>query len=121
MNLKKVTLKELAELVSKKLTEHDIKAVLVGGACVSIYSDNKYQSYDLDYVSPDSTEKIGKALKELGFEKKGAIRHYENDDCPFFVEFPPGPIAVGYEFLLKGFNEMEGIVLLNSGSIRRSK
>jgi hypothetical protein len=49
MDPKNITLKELAAIVSKKLKEHKLDCTLVGGACVSIYSQNRYQSYDLDY------------------------------------------------------------------------
>lgn len=42
-------LKELACLVYETLKENGINPVLVGGACVSIYSHNRYQSSDLDF------------------------------------------------------------------------
>jgi hypothetical protein len=35
-----------------------MSAVLVGGAVVSIYTNNKYESYDLDFISPDDHVKI---------------------------------------------------------------
>ena len=107
----KVTLRKFAELISAELNNNNIKAVLVGGACVSIYSRNKYQSQDLDYISPDSTEKISEALKKLGFTKKGNFRHFSNVNCPFYIEFPPGPIALGNEFPKK-YNELASITLL---------
>ena len=112
-DLKKIKLKELADLVSKELSNNNISAVLVGGACVSIYSMNKYQSLDLDYVSPDSTEIIEKVLRGLGFIRKGKFRHYVNDKCPFYIEFPPGPVAIGNEFPITQFNKIKSIVLLN--------
>lgn len=46
-----VSLKDLAGLVSEAMRKGGVDAVLVGGACVTIYTDNRYQSYDLDYVS----------------------------------------------------------------------
>ena len=33
------------------MKNNGIEAVLVGGACVSTYSHNRYQSFDLDFVS----------------------------------------------------------------------
>lgn len=45
----KTTLKELAFIVGKVLKDCSIDAVLVGGAVVSIYSDNKYESSDLRF------------------------------------------------------------------------
>lgn len=47
-----IDLKSLAFLVHNTLKEHGIEAILVDGACVSIYSENRYQSYDLDFVNP---------------------------------------------------------------------
>lgn len=88
-NWKNITLREFAVLISKVLNKNEIMAVLVGGACVSIYSHNKYQSLDLDYISPDSTEKIEEALEKIGFTRKSALRHFSNEKCPFYIEFPP--------------------------------
>ena len=51
---KKIGIKALASIVSDKLNENGIDAILVGGACVSIYSENKYLSSDLDFVSSTS-------------------------------------------------------------------
>ena len=61
-DFKNITLKQLAGIISTKLQEHGIDSVLVGGACVSIYSQNRYQSYDLDYVTYEDTKKVAKAL-----------------------------------------------------------
>ncbi len=47
----KISLKELAGYVAEELRKRGIDTVLVGGACVTIYSENRYQSYDLDYVT----------------------------------------------------------------------
>ena len=43
-----ITLEQLAGIISGKLQEHGIDSVLVGGACVSIYSQKRYQSFDLN-------------------------------------------------------------------------
>lgn len=45
----KISLKEFAGYISEELRMRGIEAVLVGGACVTIYSENRYQSYDLDF------------------------------------------------------------------------
>jgi len=50
IDFKNLTLKEFAAIVSKKLKEHKLDCTLVGGACVSIYSHNRYQSFDLGTV-----------------------------------------------------------------------
>ena len=59
------TIEELAALVSETLRAAGISAVLSGGAVVSIYANNEYESGDLDFVSAASTAKIGEALASL--------------------------------------------------------
>ena len=93
INLSQLTLEELAALVSTKLHEHNIEAILVGGGCVSIYSHNAYQSYDLDYVTHEDLSKVAKALKELNFTQNG--RNFSHPDTSFYVEFIVPPVAVG--------------------------
>ncbi|MFH1379890.1 MAG: hypothetical protein ABII23_06390 [bacterium] len=109
-----ITLKELAHRASKALNDNNIKAVLVGGACVSIYTHNKYQSFDLDYISPDLTKNIEKVLNKMGFNKRGKFRHYEHNACPYCIEFPPGPIALGRELPITKFNTIHSITLLTA-------
>lgn len=50
INWQKIGIKELAGLISEKLREEGIDTILVGGACVTIYTKNKYQSFDLDFA-----------------------------------------------------------------------
>ena len=45
------TLQELASIVSQALVAGGVAATLLGGAAVSIYTNNRYQSQDLDFVS----------------------------------------------------------------------
>lgn len=58
----KISLKDFAGYISEELRKRGIDTVLVGGACVTIYSENRYQSYDLDYVTYEDMKKIKKAL-----------------------------------------------------------
>ncbi len=51
MDFSNPDLKELACLIYETLKNSGINAVLVGGACVSIYSHNRYQSSDLDFAT----------------------------------------------------------------------
>ena len=53
INFKKISISDLAALVNQKFIEHDMKTILVGGACVAIYSNHRYLSYDLDFVTFD--------------------------------------------------------------------
>lgn len=89
-----IDLKDLACLIYETLKESNIKAVLVGGACVSIYSKNRYQSYDLDFVTYEGYKMIEQSLNKLGFKQKG--RYFIHPNCPFFIDFVNPPVAVGY-------------------------
>jgi hypothetical protein len=100
INWKQITIKELAALVCHKLYEKDIDAVLVGGACVSIYTENKYISYDLDFVSYAALKDIAGPLSELGFKRESS-RHFVRKDCPYFIEFVAPPLSIGSERVKK--------------------
>ncbi len=100
INWKQIKIKELAALICHKLNEKDIDAVLVGGACVSIYTENKYVSYDLDFVSYARLKDITEVLKELGF-KRESTRHFVREDCPYFIEFVAPPLSIGSERVKK--------------------
>lgn len=93
---KKISIKDLASLVCRKLNEKEIDAVLVGGACVSIYTNYKYVSFDLDFVSHSSLKKISIVLSEIGFNRESS-RHFVKKDCPFFIEFVAPPLSIGNE------------------------
>jgi len=95
INFKNITIKELASVIAAKFEEHEIDSVLVGGACVSIYSKNRYESYDLDYVTHEDMKKIVPALKELNFQKKG--KYFVHPECPYFIDFVSPPVAIGDE------------------------
>lgn len=95
-----IGIKHLAAVISSKLNENGIDAILVGGACVSIYTRNKYLSSDLDFVSASSIKEISPVLAELGFDRKSS-RHFKRKDCPFFVEFVAPPAAIGDEPIKK--------------------
>jgi len=103
LDLRKVKVKELAGLVSEELRKEGVDSTLVGGACVTIYSNNKYMSRDLDFVTDEPLRKIGRVLKEIGFEKKG-MKYFESDMCPFSVEFLNAPVAIGNEVPVKKFD-----------------
>lgn len=84
---------ELAALVCSTLERHGVRVVLSGGSVVSIYSDNAYQSYDLDFIQIGLARATHPAMEELGFAKQG--RHWVHPRTVFLVEFPPGPVQVG--------------------------
>ncbi|RJQ31796.1 MAG: type II toxin-antitoxin system HicA family toxin [Actinobacteria bacterium] len=111
VNWETIDIKELAILISAHLAKNNISAVLVGGACVSIYSNNKYLSMDLDYVSFATLKELKNAMEKIGFYQKSS-RHFEHPNCRFFIEFPPGPIAIGQEMPIKEFKEIKTLTLL---------
>jgi hypothetical protein len=90
---KKMSLKEFAIFVASKLKEADIDVILTGGAVVSIYTNNKYRSRDLDFLSPTDHQSIKKAMYTLGFESSG--KDFYHTDSDFTVEFPGYELVIG--------------------------
>jgi len=89
-----MTLEEVAALVCATLDRHGIRAVLGGGAVVSIYSHNEYPSKDLDFIIEGISNRVAPAMQELGFTKHVG-RHWTHPRTEYWVEFPPGPVQVG--------------------------
>jgi len=108
-NWKKIAIKQLALLVSAELKKNKIDAVLVGGACVSIYTKNKYTSMDLDFVSSFSLEELKPVMGKIGFKQKG--RYFERPGCPLIIEFPPPPVSIGNEIPVKKFRQIKTLTL----------
>jgi hypothetical protein len=98
-----ISLKEMAGFLSEELRKKGIDTVLVGGACATIYSENRYQSYGLDYVTYEDIKKVKKALHELGFSEKA--RYFQHEGCQWLVEFVSPPVAIGNESIQK-FNSL---------------
>jgi hypothetical protein len=90
---------DLGAFVQEHLRRKGIDMVLSGGACVSIYSRNRYESMDLDMIHTSlmkpKRKTLCEAMTELGFTRDG--RHFKHPDTPLLVEFPAGPPAVGEE------------------------
>jgi hypothetical protein len=93
---KKIGIKQLAAFISVKLRECGIEAILVGGACVSIYTKNRYLSFDLDFVTHATLKEVATALADVGFRRERS-RHFIRSGCPFFIEFVAPPAAIGNE------------------------
>ena len=101
---KHIDIKDLAAIVTETLAKKGIDVLLVGGACISIYTVNQYVSGDLDFVSHGTLKEISEGLQEIGFHRKDS-RHFTRDNCPFFIEFVTPPAAVGNE-PIRSKNEM---------------
>lgn len=95
--IKDMTLGELAAYVCTHLKVNGIPCVLSGGACVTIYSDNQYQSYDLDFIEQVYTTRneIRTLMGELGFFEEN--RYFRHKETNYFIEFPSAPLSVGSE------------------------
>ena len=112
-SIKEMTQGELAAFVQSHLREKGIDVVLSGGATVSTYSSKRYISLDLDLVNRYFAKRrpLRETMQEIGFHEEG--RHFKHPDTQFFVEFPPGPLAVGAE-PVKQINELK----LSTGMLR---
>ena len=97
ISLARLSIGELAAFVADHLSSRGIDVVLVGGACISIYSENRYSSFDLDFVTTGLTnrQRIRSALAEINFVEEQ--RYFKNPETAYFIEFPSGPLAIGDE------------------------
>jgi hypothetical protein len=96
--IKDMSIGELAAFISSHLKHNGIEVVLSGGSCVSIYSQNKYASLDLDFIEYgiNSRRKLKTVLAGIGFIA-GKDRYFKSSETDIFLEFPPGPLSVGNE------------------------
>ncbi len=98
MNIKEMSPEELAAFVCSHLKENNIDVVLSGGSCVSIYSENKYRSYDFDFIPRDlflQRKRLKEVLLKIGYSEEN--RYFKHPDSEYLLEFPPGPLTVGDE------------------------
>lgn len=113
---------ELAAYVCTWLNSKNVKCVLTGGACVSIYTGNQYLSHDLDFIDTTFTarKEIIKYLKEIGFKQKD--RYFIHKETEFFIEFPAGPVSAGEEPIHKfkqiNFNTGKLVLLTPTDSVK---
>jgi hypothetical protein len=111
------TLQEVAAIVSSSLEQAGIAATLSGGAAVSIYTDNEYQSKDLDFVTAALVADLSPVLNELGFIHTGVPRmsQFSHPLTEWYVEFPPTPISFGH---LHVTHEQCAVLELSVGKLR---
>jgi len=97
MKIKDMSIKDLALYVSDYLNKNGIEVVLSGGACVTIYTKNKYLSYDLDFVllSYIASKRIKKVLERIGFQEEG--KYFKHKKSQYLIEFLLPPLSVGNE------------------------
>ena len=119
-----MTLEELATYVSQHLRTEGIDVVLVGGACVSLHTQNQYQTLDLDFVERYYTKRnaLKAALLKIGFTE--TRRYFTHPDTQYFLEFPKAPITVGNEPVSRfetRTNEFGSLVLLTATDICKDR
>ena len=92
---------DVARCVATALKSADIRAVLTGGACASLYTRGGYKSSDLDFIIQNavSGKQLDRAMASIGFRRVG--NQYEHPDAPFFVEFPTGPLGIGSDLRIQ--------------------
>jgi hypothetical protein len=97
IKISEMNIGELAAFICDYLNKNGIECTLTGGACVSIYSDNKYRSADLDFIEKISypRKKIIDFMLKIGFVEKN--RYFVNPETYWYVEFPTGPLSIGSE------------------------
>ncbi len=94
----KITRAELAAVVYKAIHE-DLgdDPVLVGGAVVSIYTEGRYLSNDLDIVTWCDDQKLKPVMTKLGFEKKGMYWQHAKTDL--LIQFVGSPVMIGRKYV----------------------
>jgi len=96
LDLSTCSVEEFWHFVAGHLESRGIGVVLVGGAVVSVYSNDAYRSGDLDFVREALfvRQDVEGAMAEIGFARKS--RHYVHPQCKhLFVEFVSGPGGIG--------------------------
>lgn len=90
------SLQELVAIVYNHLQENGISSTLTGGAVVTFYTKNKYESLDLDFISPHEHVEILKVMAQINYTPDpGSKKNLKHPKCPFTVEFPGRIIMIG--------------------------
>lgn len=100
----KSTIAEVGAIVCEALKQAGLDVFLSGGAVVSIYTDNRYESYDLDFVTLADRSKVKRVMESLGF-KQDKSRLFVHPESKYYVEFPGAAVKVGEE-LITAFGEL---------------
>jgi len=92
---------EIAAIVSETLEAAGIIATLSGGSAVSAYTENRYESEDLDFVTTALLEELKPVLGPLGFVHRGSPRLsvFEHPSTRWYLEFPPAPLSFGGTYI----------------------
>lgn len=91
----KMSLKDFAITVAEILKTKNIDVILTGGAVVSIYSEGKYISKDVDFLSATDHQIIKTVMLDANFKNLG--KDFYHEDTEFSVEFPGSKLVIGDE------------------------
>jgi hypothetical protein len=85
----------VAVSVGDILRRKGIRAVLTGGACAALHSNDAYSSLDVDFVlgGRTSQDALDDAMATAGYRRDGD--RYVHSRHPYVVEFPRGPLGIG--------------------------
>lgn len=99
--VREMSRRELAAFIGAAFKKMKVNVVLSGGSCVSIYSNESYVSMDLDFVNVGFAKRavITNIMRDLGFQEEN--RYFCHPDTKFSIEFPPGPLGVGDEYIMQ--------------------
>jgi hypothetical protein len=95
------SLADVAVAVGDALRRAEIRAVLTGGACASLYAGGAYASIDADFVIAG---KCGQSTLDEALAPLGFTRHrdrYVHKRLRYFVEFRSGPLGIGEDFRIR--------------------
>lgn len=99
---------QLAAVISDALRQAGIRAVLVGGAAVEIYTRAMYTTADLDFVA--GGDEIPQVMERLGLERRGRV--WVHEELAVVVEFPSSTLGKGRsETLTVGSTPLEIIAV----------
>jgi hypothetical protein len=91
------TLTEVAFTVCTALHRTGYTVVMTGGSAATFYAPRAYLSGDIDFVITLKGAGGEDALARLGYHRKGD--YYVHSSSRFSLEFPPGPLAIGDDFV----------------------
>ncbi len=88
-------------VIASALQKAGLKAILSGGGCASIYTAGSYQSVDLDFIlqGPGTQRQLDRAMASVGFKR--SENQYFHPQARYYVEFPPGPLAIGRDYQIE--------------------
>lgn len=91
----------MAFAICTALEKCGVRVVLTGGSAATVYAPRAYQSRDLDFIVQFHPQdaKPGEVLANLGYKLEGQT--YAHSQSPLTLDFPPGPLMIGSDYIHK--------------------